>query len=260
MSTLLLRLEGPMQSWGTQSRHTYRETGLEPSKSGVIGLLCAALGKPRDESKPDPRHNPPLHELAALRMGVRIDRPGVTLKDYHTVGGTHLREEADNKSPKYYGALRSEEKPRDLAVVVSHRFYLADASFLVGLQSNNVELLQRLRDGLLRPVWQLCLGRKAFVPSVPVWAVNDASPESNISSLPLEAALADLTSYPLPELDHKSDTLRVVLEVSSANSTAHEIRKDHPLSFNEAERDHSVRYVKQMLLDVEGQQYLGGEQ
>ena len=54
MHTLLLRLEGPLQSWGTSSRFPQRDTGFEPSKSGVIGLLCAALGKPRARS-PIPR-------------------------------------------------------------------------------------------------------------------------------------------------------------------------------------------------------------
>ena len=49
MSVLLMRLAGPMQSWGTQSRFGHRDTGTEPSKSGVIGLLCAALGWPRDQ-------------------------------------------------------------------------------------------------------------------------------------------------------------------------------------------------------------------
>src|SRR3990172_4719032 len=44
MPTLLLRLVGPMQSWGTTSRFDQRDTGKEPSKSGVIGLLAAALG------------------------------------------------------------------------------------------------------------------------------------------------------------------------------------------------------------------------
>ena len=48
MSVLLLRLAGPMQSWGVESRFTVRDTGLEPSKSGVVGLLCAALGRRRD--------------------------------------------------------------------------------------------------------------------------------------------------------------------------------------------------------------------
>ena len=44
MSTLLLRLAGPMQSWGTDSKFDERRTGREPSKSGVIGLVAAALG------------------------------------------------------------------------------------------------------------------------------------------------------------------------------------------------------------------------
>ena len=49
MSILLLRLAGPMQSWGIQSRFSVRDTGLEPSRSGVVGLLCCALGRTRDE-------------------------------------------------------------------------------------------------------------------------------------------------------------------------------------------------------------------
>ena len=45
MPALLLRLVGPMQSWGMQRRFSIRDTGTEPSKSGVIGLACAAFGK-----------------------------------------------------------------------------------------------------------------------------------------------------------------------------------------------------------------------
>src|SRR3712207_4742143 len=87
--SLLLRLAGPMQSWGTDSRFIFRETRLEPSKSGVVGLLCAALGKPKnDPNRPedeDLKECPSLNRLAGLRMGVRVDRPGILLKDYHTV-------------------------------------------------------------------------------------------------------------------------------------------------------------------------------
>src|SRR5437016_606458 len=78
MATLLLRLAGPMQSWGTRSRFDDRDTERFPSKSGVIGLLCAALGRPRAAS---------VDDLAALRMGVRADRPGVLSTDFHTAGG-----------------------------------------------------------------------------------------------------------------------------------------------------------------------------
>lgn len=59
MSTLLLRLAGPMQSWGTDSKFDVRRTQREPSKSGVIGLIAAALGIPRQDQEI-------LHTLASF--------------------------------------------------------------------------------------------------------------------------------------------------------------------------------------------------
>lgn len=44
MATLLLRLAAPLQSWGSDSKFETRKTGREPTKSGVVGLLAAALG------------------------------------------------------------------------------------------------------------------------------------------------------------------------------------------------------------------------
>mgnify|MGYP000599216911 CR=1 FL=1 len=44
MATLLLRLAAPLQAWGADSKFETRKTGREPTKSGVIGLLAAALG------------------------------------------------------------------------------------------------------------------------------------------------------------------------------------------------------------------------
>ena len=80
MMTLLLRLAGPMQSWGTASKFRERDTEREPSKSGVVGLVAAALGRPRTA---------PIADLAAFEMGVRVDHEGVLQRDYQTVGGTH---------------------------------------------------------------------------------------------------------------------------------------------------------------------------
>lgn len=48
MSTLLLRLAGPVQSWGIDSKFEVRRTENAPSKSGVTGLLAAALGIQRN--------------------------------------------------------------------------------------------------------------------------------------------------------------------------------------------------------------------
>src|SRR5712692_7386423 len=140
MSTLLLRLAGPMQSWGTQSRFSIRDTGLEPSKSGVIGLLCAALGKPRAETLNDGW--PPLEELAGLRMGVRVQQPGIPQTDYHTAGGTH-------RNGDKYGVIKADGK--SVGTVVSHRHYLADADFLVGLEGGDDDLLHRLDKALANP-------------------------------------------------------------------------------------------------------------
>ena len=77
MSTLLLRLAGPMQSWGTDSKFDVRRTGREPSKSGVIGLVAAALGIARQDRQA-------LQTLNSLRFGVRVDREGALLRDFHT--------------------------------------------------------------------------------------------------------------------------------------------------------------------------------
>ena len=77
MATLLLRFAAPLQAWGIDSKFETRNTEREPSKSGVIGLLAAALGYKRTEPEK-------LEELNALRFGVRVDQEGKLLRDYHT--------------------------------------------------------------------------------------------------------------------------------------------------------------------------------
>ena len=41
---LAILLDGPLQSWGFASRFQRRTTALHPTKSGVIGLISAAMG------------------------------------------------------------------------------------------------------------------------------------------------------------------------------------------------------------------------
>ena len=144
MSTLLLRLAGPMQSWGTTSRFDERDSQLEPSKSGVLGLVCAALGRDRSE---------PVDDLARLKMGVRVDREGLFMRDYQTATG-----------------VISAAGQVDLGrTVVSPRYYLADAAFLVGLEDSDRGLLMKIHAALRTPIWPLALGRKSFPPGAPVW-------------------------------------------------------------------------------------------
>ena len=257
MKTLLLRLIGPMQSWGIDSRFVMRETGLEPSKSGVIGLLCAALGKPRWDEEAEHSDYPPLSKLAGLRMGVRVDRPGVMQVDYHTVGGAHLPEETTKGSWQLYGILKAAYKPRDFdkppqkgdfkdGAELSHRFYLADAAFLVGLQALDAEdeyWLDKIHERLKKPCWPISLGRKSFVPAEPVWFRDDEL--RRWSAMPLEDALSAH-----PRLVKDDTLLRLVLDADFENpaQAAEAIaRKDVPTSFEH--RLFSTRYVVSKLVE-----------
>ena len=150
-NTLFLRLEGPMQSWGDQeSKFVIRRTAEAPTKSGVIGLLCAALGVSRPEAA-----SGWLSKLSALRMGVRIDVPGVRWWDYHTVGARMQMRIAEGEGKTKLGAM------------LTRREYLCDASFLVALQGEP-PLIAKLTEAVGNPHWTLYLGRKCCPPSRPL--------------------------------------------------------------------------------------------
>ena len=146
MATLLLRFAAPLQSWGMDSKFETRKTNREPTKSGVVGLLAAALGIGREE----PEKLGPLNQL---RFGVRVDQEGEFLVDYH--------------------AARKEEKNRKgeiqkVTPYITYRHYLSDAIFLVGLESQEEVFLQNLVQALHQPVFPLFLGRRSCPPTMPL--------------------------------------------------------------------------------------------
>lgn len=224
MAVLLLRLCGPMQSWGTQSRFTNRDTELEPSKSGVIGLICAALGKPREEKlRPD---LPSLEELANLKMGVRVDREGKVERDFHTAGGAHLKRDSD------YGVISADGKNKK--TIISDRFYLADACFLVALKGD-LSLLTQIDTHVRNPVWQLYLGRKSFVPAAPVWLPNGLKSDTNDSK-------SLLIKYPC--LCHESPPDgRLRMEIELDYGAGEKVKHDQPISFENGNRQFTLRHV-----------------
>lgn len=218
MAVLLIRLAGPMQAWGVHSRFTVRDTGTEPSKSGVVGLLCAACGVSRSDTAR-------IAELAALPMGVRADREGKLMRDFHTAGGGMW------PGLRSYGVRRASGGPGE--TVTSERYYLADADFLVALEGPR-PLLERLHAALASPVWPLYLGRKAFVPGEPV-RLPDGLRDGDVPSV--------LRSYPWRKRPHDSDPgrLRLVLECAADEGIA---RLDVPVSFEIGSRRYSLRYVR----------------
>lgn len=163
ITSLRFRLVGPQQSWGTRSRFDMRDTEMAPSKSGVVGLIAAALGLSRDAD---------ISHLAQLRMGTRTDRVGTWAKDYHTALDTV-----------------SSEGKATRGAIVSSRAYLADAAFLAAVESTDEALLREIQAALLAPHWPLALGRRAFPPSLPVAFGGQHDPTPIVEG-PLEEALS----------------------------------------------------------------------
>lgn len=208
--TLLLRLVGPMQSWGFRSRFDNRDSALEPTRSGVIGLLCAALGWGRDSD---------LAPFQSLKMGVRVDAPGRVMVDYHTA----------QRVAKAGGGIAG--------TLQSWRYYLSDARFLVGLQGDDLPFLQGLEDALKNPRWPLFLGRKSFVPSLPIHL-----PGGGIRAGEVKAVLEGEPWRALWRGDRPTPMLRLLLEDEQGSTVG-----DVPLDF--AARRFGLRSVVSRPLD-----------
>ena len=220
MATLLLRLAGPLQAWGADSKFETRKTGREPTKSGVIGLLAAALGLRRDAAEE-------MQKLNSLRFAVRVDREGSLLADYHTAG---------NPTPGEVKKARAAGKKAG-AVYVTRRYYLADAVFLAGLESEDEALLHTLAAALRRPAFPLFLGRRSCPPTLPLCL--GVRPCGLMEALLGEPPLAP------PRRDEKAVPCRMVADAAPGQPGAAP-RRDLPLSFSPIHRQYGYRAVREL--------------
>ena len=157
---IALLLDGPMQSWGHASRFERRTTALHPTRSGVLGLIAAAMGIDKYASGEAEQ----LRRLGPLRLTTltlsRKDQRGESLpmrrlEDYHTVTGIR----------------RASGKVDEDATVQTYRHYLLDARFGV-LLDGPVVLLDEVATALRDPKWGLWFGRKSCLPACPVLAAG----------------------------------------------------------------------------------------
>jgi CRISPR system Cascade subunit CasD len=210
--TLLIPLVGPLQSWGSRSRFDDRDTHAEPTKSGVLGLVCAAMGRGRDQS---------VEDLDRLRFGARVEEPGRLLTDYQTAQEV-IRASGGGSS-----------------TVTSKRHYLADAAFIGGLEGDEeeAELLRDIERALRNPVWLLSLGRKSCPPTVPPYLPDGSLREGET----LEAAFENEPWRPLRirPFDPRPEMLRAIFEDEKDGSIT---MADRPLSY--ASRRFGLRRVR----------------
>jgi CRISPR system Cascade subunit CasD len=153
---LILRLKGPMQSWGLRAKFDYRSTETMPTKSGITGLLAAALGLDRSDSSR-------LVELSKLKLMTICVTEGIVATDYHTVGGGYDPNNPDDREKCLTttdGKQRRNSQP-------TRRQYLCDYEFLAVLKGTPATIT-KCSEAIQDPVYALGLGRKSCFPSAPI--------------------------------------------------------------------------------------------
>ncbi|WP_406379801.1 type I-E CRISPR-associated protein Cas5/CasD [Streptomyces sp. NBC_01618] len=223
MSGLLLRLAGPLQSWGERSAFTpVRDSAPFPTRSALTGMFAAAEGLGRGEQG--------IERYDSLHFTVRVDRPGVRLVDYHTVGGGF---------PKAQTAATSGGSNKG-AAVITRRHYLADAVFTIAVTGPDTDT-QRIAQALHRPHWAPYLGRRSCVPDEPF--LLRAHVPDPLSELRHHVPLSREPERPEP------DTVPVTFLYEQPPADVPEDKvdvlavNDHPVSFAQHQRSHRTRRV-----------------
>lgn len=204
MGTLLLKLAGPLQAWGVESKFDERRTLNFPTKSGVIGMVAAALGRSREES---------VDDLNKLKFGVRVDHEGELLQDYHTAKGKNM--------------------------YVTKRYYLVDAIFLVGLESDDRDYLVQIEMALKTPAFPLYLGRRSCVPTQPL--VLGLRETDLLTALYNEPWL--LAEWRQKKCNDSERKLRIITDDTEKINDTDAILRDVPISFSRARREFAWRNV-----------------
>ena len=209
MSVLTLRLASPLQSWGASSRFTRRTTESAPTKSGILGLLAAAQGRRRSDS---------IEDLLTLTLAVRIDQPGVLLRDFHT----------------------AHHQVTGASMPLTDRFYWSDAVF-VAFVGGPRPVLDGLHEALCDPRYPLYFGRRSCVPAGRVsLGVNDLEVQEALEACPWQAGIRGKREH------SKESTIRLAVRadqgVLHGAPASHEFA-DLPVSWNPELRQYRTRMV-----------------
>lgn len=222
MSCLVLRLSGPLQSWGVSSRFVRRTTEAHPTKSGVLGLLAAAAGRRRTD---------PIEDLLGLQFGVRVDQPGRLVRDFqtaHSLDGTQ-------------------------AMPLSYRFYLADAAFLAVVEGDE-NLIDKLDDALHHPVFPLYLGRRSCPPAgqLTLGIRHATSLVDVLTGEPWHASRWWQKTFPSPTV-----TLETIIDAPPGAPDGLTLA-DMPISFDPERRLYGLRTVQRGTVAVVNPTFAGG--
>lgn len=209
MSTIVIKLSGPLQSFGTNSHFETRHTDFYPSKSAIIGLISASLGLKRDEDLK-------IQKLNELDFAVRIDKKGSLAMDYHTA-----RKYKDNGDFE--------------RTYVTNRYYLEDAIFVVFVSSSDENIMNKIENALKYPYFQTYMGRRSC-PLAYDFFIGKYS-ENIIDTISKIKWQDNITTK-------KPKYLKVYLDSHLSDKKETLLRKDYVISFSQKERKYRYRSEK----------------
>lgn len=223
MSVLVLRLAGPLQAWGDSSRYTIRSTNDAPTRSGILGLLCAAEGRSRDDD---------LSDLSQLRIAVRIDQPGTVLRDFQTARSLDGKE----------------------TMPLSTRFYRENAVYTAFIEGPS-ERLHHYESALKNPKYPLYLGRRSCTPDFPLLLeIIDADISEILVNYPWQAA-----EWFKKRIEYKKKGYWAEILLDEGISWAgtgdneriiEETHRDVPISFSRERREYLWRTVRRTSVQI----------
>lgn len=207
---LVLWLQAPLQSWGHDSKFGRRDTCNFPTKSGVLGLLCCALGAGGEQREL-------LAEFAPLKQTVisfvrsqtaQEERIKPLLRDFHMVGSGY-----DDKDP-WQTLLIPKTSEGKKAVgggtKITYRYYLQDAYFAVLLQVPAARA-DAIAEALQNPVWDVFLGRKNCVPTDFIYrGLYAGEAEANDQALAIARDKALLEDFRVRDGEHEGEVLTLM--------------------------------------------------
>lgn len=222
MKTIVLKLSGPLQAWGTKSHFEYRRTDYYPSKSGIIGLLAGCLGYRRDEDEK-------IQKLNDLDFAVRIDQRGELLRDYHIA-----RKFKDN------GEVNR--------TYVTNRYYLEDGVFLVALGHKSPDFIDSIVKSIRAPYFQPYFGRRSLPVNYDfLFEVSDKDPIAALKNISWQAA-----SWYKKKNPEEKTRLEIYGDSDLVQNNFKELRKDRVESFSQKERKFAYRYEGKITIDLVG--------
>lgn len=210
LKTVLLKLSGPMQSWGTSSHFETRNTDYYPSKSAVIGIIAASFGYRRDEDEK-------IKKLNDLDFAVRVDQVGTSRKDFHIA--TKYKDNGDFE--RNY---------------VTYRYYLEDSVFIVALSSEDKKWMDEIIYALKHPYFQQFMGRRSC--PVPIDFVLKESEQGAIDALKNLAWQAS-EQY---QRKNKECIADIYADKELLDDEPYSTRNDRVVSFSQKERKFGPRF------------------